>query len=144
MSDYLHKGPLSNNRRIVSGAAAIVWALCIFIFSSVPGDSLPDFAQGFLTYVGHFCEYLILGLLVTAALASPQMPLWKAASIGLLIAAFYGATDEFHQLFVSGRTCDIFDWMTDVSGALVGAVVTIFIISRQKVTASRAKDATRK
>jgi hypothetical protein len=141
---HMYRKQVSNIRRIIMAGVAILWALCIFVFSSIPGDSLPDFAKGPLTYIGHFCEYLILGILITTACASPNTPLWKAALIGLALAAFYGATDEFHQSFVSGRSCDIVDWLTDVAGAFVGSVGAIFVISRRKVTEGRAKDAARK
>ncbi len=140
----MYQKRVSNVRRIVTAGAAIIWALCIFMFSSIPGDSLPDLAKGPLSYLGHFCEYLILGILITTACASPNVPLWKAALLGLALAAFYGAVDEFHQSFVSGRYCDIADWLTDVAGALVGSLGAIFVISRRKVIESRAQDNARK
>ena len=42
---------------------------------------------------------------------------WRGAAWALLAASAYGATDEFHQLFVPGRSCDVFDWLADTTGA---------------------------
>lgn len=34
-----------------------------------------------------------------------------------LYATVYGATDEWHQYFVPGRQCDLWDWVADTLGA---------------------------
>lgn len=130
----------SNKRRIVATIAAVMWALVIFGASSIPSSGLPS-NLGALSYVAHFCEYFILGVLITLAVDTPRRPLWKTALIALVIASAYGATDEFHQMFVEGRTTDVLDWLTDTVGALLGSVATIWVISARKVKASRQKDA---
>ena len=43
-----------------------------------------------------------------------------AKAAGLVVA--YGASDEFHQLFVACRSCDVFDLMADIAGGTIGAV----------------------
>jgi len=37
----------------------------------------------------------------------------------LLASILYGATDEFHQVFVPGRTPEIYDLVADGVGALI-------------------------
>lgn len=37
----------------------------------------------------------------------------------LIFSSFYGATDEWHQSFVVGRSSDINDWLADSLGALL-------------------------
>jgi len=72
--------------------------------------------------IGHFCEYLLLGAFLSRALShhlhGPQVML-----VALLLASFYGATDEFHQLFVEGRSCDPWDWVVDTAGAALGILI---------------------
>ena len=41
----------------------------------------------------------------------------KVALGSLAVAAFYAATDEFHQLFVAGRGASLGDWAIDVAAA---------------------------
>ena len=36
------------------------------------------------------------------------------------IAAIYAASDEFHQKFVEGRSCEFRDWLIDCAGAIAG------------------------
>ncbi len=79
--------------------------------------------------LAHLSEYAVLGLLTrraTGITLNPQHPAragWKAAGLALLIAAAYAATDEFHQVFVPGRTPALGDVMIDASGAFLALLV---------------------
>jgi VanZ family protein len=125
--------------RVIALVAAILWAVLIFCLSSIPGSGFPSHPN-FLNVIAHFCEYLVLAVLLTLALNSPGQALWKTALIALAIASLYGASDEIHQLF-TGRNCDPVDWATDTCGALIGAIATVWFISARKVKQSRERDA---
>lgn|GEM_PF-4430960 len=126
--------------RVVSTALAIVWALCIFIFSSIPADSLPAFLNGWFGTLLHAIEFCILGGLVTVALCSPRIALWKAALIALALSAFYALTDVMHLFLGAGHPFDAVLLIVEIIGALVGAVVIVFVISRRRVIRSRASN----
>lgn len=53
---------------------------------------------------------------------------WKHALIAFAFTVFYACTDEFHQLFVEGRTGKITDVLIDSLGAIVFISVTAFIL----------------
>lgn len=63
--------------------------------------------------VAHFSVYGLLATLLCRALPAG----WRGALLALVIASFFGATDEWHQSFVPGRESDIMDWLADTSGA---------------------------
>lgn len=96
----------------------------IFFLSHQPGGSfsLPDIVN--IDKVLHCLVYTALGL---AALFALQ-PSWRqqhpvASGFGVvLFCLFYGITDEFHQSFVPGRSCDIFDVLADTTGGLLAVV----------------------
>lgn len=91
-------------------------ALLIFVASSrsaVAGPRIPHFDK-----VVHFCVY---GLLAT--LVCRQGRGWRAAVWSVLAVSAYGATDEWHQLYVPGRTCEWGDWFADTTGAALGVVL---------------------
>jgi VanZ family protein len=51
---------------------------------------------------------------------------WKSRGRFLLliiaaIGSVYGIVDEVHQFFVPGRDCNVWDWIADTLGALIGA-----------------------
>jgi VanZ family protein len=129
--------------RIIAAVAAIIWAGVIFALSSIPGgDFIPH--PNALNVVAHFCEYLLLSVLIALAFNSPDRAFWKTALIALIITSLYGASDEIHQLFTAGRSSDPLDWVTDTVGAFLGAAATIWILSARKVKQSRARDAQKK
>ena len=55
--------------------------------------------------------------------ATVSPPHWLLVGIG----ALYGATDEWHQRFVRGRSPELGDWVADVMGVLLG--YTILLVS---------------
>jgi VanZ family protein len=69
----------------------------------------------------HALEYGILSYLLIRALRQTQTRLVKGALImtAVALATLYAATDEFHQIFVPGRSPDIFDLLADFTGAAI-------------------------
>lgn len=54
--------------------------------------------------------------------------------------AVYAASDEFHQSFVVGRSCELRDWFIDCGGALAGLLFCYIIVKIiQKRSAFDAK-----
>jgi VanZ family protein len=72
--------------------------------------------------LGHFMEYLILGLLVTRALAMPGGWRPRHAVLSVALAACYAVSAELHQRFVPGRTAALGDVGIDTLGAIAGQV----------------------
>ena len=63
--------------------------------------------------------------------ASPVF--WKRRPVFVLFLAalsgsVYGAIDEFHQYFVPGRDCNVWDWIADTLGAFLGAAAIMLIM----------------
>ena len=66
----------------------------------------------------HFLEYTGLCLLLSFACAATWGRRYTAVS--LPIASLYAITDEVHQRFVPGRSCQATDWAIDTAGAALG------------------------
>ena len=49
--------------------------------------------------------------------------------IALGAAALYAVTDEVHQYFVPGRSCELRDVLVDTSGALTGILAAFALLS---------------
>lgn len=86
---------------------AFVMMLVIFVFSSFPGDRLPDFLDWdyLIKKSSHMIGYGLLALSYLHLLRSDPRRYW----IAWLMALLYGASDEFHQSFVPGRFASILD-----------------------------------
>lgn len=84
----------------------------------------------------HFLEYTGLCLLLSFACAATWGRRYTAVSLPL--ASLYAITDEVHQRFVPGRSCQAADWAIDTAGAALwtavcrGAAVALAALSYQK------------
>lgn len=109
---------------LVSWLPPVLWAALIFILSAQPslpktGPSIPH-----LDKLAHLVMYGVLGYFTTRALRrAHNLPLPTAIPLAILIAALYGASDEWHQSFVPPRTPSLADWLADVTGATLAQLV---------------------
>lgn len=90
----------------------------------------------------HATEYLILSILILNWLRNYEIKEWKAVVISIIISFLYACTDEFHQLFVDGRTSQFTDVLIDTFGAILGVAminVAIRIIGKIKQPKSTKK-----
>ena len=102
-------------------APVVAYMALIFFLSSLHAAPLP---QAVSDKFAHATGYVGLGLLVTRAVIGgmPRRIGWKQALLAILITTAYGASDEYHQRFVAGRSADLADLYADATGASVAAV----------------------
>ena len=69
----------------------------------------------------HFTEFLILGvsLFLTVRDLRKRSSFWIPWAIG----AAYAVSDEVHQHFVPGRSCEVRDMIIDACGVLAGVAI---------------------
>ena len=90
----------------------------------------------------HATEYLILSILILNWLRNYDIKKWKAIVVSVITSFLYACTDEFHQLFVAGRTSQFTDVLIDTFGAILGVAminVAIRIIGKIRQPKSTKK-----
>jgi VanZ family protein len=107
-------------RRVVLWGPPVVYALLIFHFSS-ESNPLPALTAAVWDKALHATEYTGFALLLCRALRGEGLRWWRSIALAVIVASVYAATDEFHQLFVIGRTADVEDWLADVVGGAAGS-----------------------
>ena len=71
----------------------------------------------YIRKIAHITEYLILGFLIFNLLKQYSVTnIYYAIGLSIL----YSCTDEFHQLFINGRSGSIRDVLIDSIGILIG------------------------
>ena len=100
-----------------------LYAGFIFYVSSIP-KPLPQISIPYFDKFLHLIEYAVFGILAARAFKSSAQPaLYKNFIIlAALASVAYGISDELHQLFVSCRSCDVFDVAADLIGGTIGAI----------------------
>ena len=137
-------------KKIIYGLLIILWMMVIFNFSNSNGISSDSLSRKLINKIvlvyeditdsdvdneyymdkldypvrklAHFTEYAILGFLTVNFCLSFNM--LYAYIFSALICFLYAMSDEFHQLFVTGRSGQFKDVLIDT----FGSITMIFII----------------
>lgn len=81
--------------------------------------------------LAHYTLYFILGILSFLVVKDYSINK-KLIIYSLLICFLYACSDEFHQLFIIGRSARVLDVMIDTFGSLCG--ISIFYIFNKKMS----------
>lgn len=135
-------------KKIISFIVLILWMIVIFSFSSADANKSTGTSDKVITTmieikdkitnnetpnnekeiivknssfyirkIAHITEYLILGFLTFNLLKQYSVTnIYYAIGLSIL----YSCTDEFHQLFINGRSGSIRDVLIDSIGILIG------------------------
>lgn len=71
----------------------------------------------------HFFLYFVLGILIINLFKSFELFNYKTILLAILLCFLYACSDEIHQLFVKGRSCEVRDILIDTIGSLSGISV---------------------
>lgn len=138
----------------------ILWMSLIFCFSNQKADDSSKLSDGLIVKVAnvfvdnnlsnekkevilnkytmlvrktaHFGIYLILGILVINLLIEYNINIKYLILISLVICLLYSISDEFHQLFIKGRSGEVRDVLIDSTGSLVGICSYYLVKNKNK------------
>ncbi len=147
-------------KKIISFIVLILWMIVIFSFSSADANKSTSTSDKVITTmieikdkitnnetpnnekeiivknssfyirkIAHITEYLILGFLMFNLLKQYSVTnIYYAIGLSIL----YSCTDEFHQLFISGRSGSIRDVLIDSIGILIGTYLYKLLFIKNK------------
>ncbi|APF22614.1 VanZ family protein [Clostridium butyricum] len=135
---------LKKKKYIINLLLIIIWMTFIFFMSNQPAETSDSQSLGIITMLSkmgidmsgmfgdianfivrkcaHFLEYMILGFLIIN-LIKQDLKLKYIILIAIGGVFLYACTDEFHQLFVSGRDGNFRDIFIDTSGGTTSALL---------------------
>lgn len=96
---------------------------------------LIDHYEIFLRKAAHFSQYLILAILLSAALKLHIKSICKVSVLSFIVGTLYAISDEIHQHFIPGRTARMIDVIIDLSGVAIGCLfvwLTVKLINKIK------------
>ena len=77
--------------------------------------------------LAHMFIYFVLSISVMTTLFTFPLKLYTRSLLSMLICFLYACSDEFHQLFVSGRGAAFTDVLVDSVGALLGVLFSLVL-----------------
>ena len=153
--------------RVLLWAAVLALMALIFTFSSQPAEQSSETSSPFVDLymhifhrdadslspeeqfdlresasflvrkAAHFSIYTLLGILLSSAVRATFSG-YKRLWLPFILGALYAVSDEFHQSFVPGRSCELRDMAIDSSGVLLG----VLLVAGVCCLLSRRKDGT--
>ena len=114
--------------RLILGIMLAGWMIIIFWFSNQPATESSEISGTISYRLVEDTEYAILGWLAFAFSGTFEMR-QKVHYIAALGFAFcYASTDEFHQLFIPGRSGQFTDVCIDTAGAAIGLLLLAILL----------------
>jgi VanZ family protein len=106
-------------KQISAWLPVVIWAFLIFHFSSgtVPLASAIHCQDFAVKKTGHILLFGALAVLSYRGLRMNGIDRKKAAVWAVVMAGLYGVSDEYHQMFTSGREPHVRDVFIDLGGA---------------------------
>lgn len=117
--------------KIIIYALLVIHWISIFILTSLPSKSLPHFALH--DKLKHFIAYLILSILLTLSLWLQEKFLRfkrEFVKFSFFITIIYATFDEIHQIFIPGRDAELFDWLANLLGIILGIYIAKLLINK--------------
>jgi VanZ family protein len=102
----------------------LAYMALIFCFSS-QSNPMPTITEHVWDKLLHTLEYAGLAVLLCRALLGEGLGSLATFVAAVLLAGAYGASDEYHQMFVPLRNPDLRDWIVDILGAALGALACV-------------------
>ena len=135
-------------KKIIKVLLVIIWMIIIFCFSNDPAPKSSKLSDGFIKKTiskvikddsketvekltkpvrkcAHFFLYFVLGILVFNCYNEKEL------LYALIICLLYSISDEIHQIFIVGRSCELFDIFIDTIGSFFG--INILNIIRKNI-----------
>lgn len=122
-STRLYNKLKTNPKLFVFLPLCLYW-LFLFALTTIPAENVPRYFDA-QDKIEHFVAYFVLAILLTFTLHfQEKVKLFseKFFVSAVLLIILYATVDEVHQIFIPGRYCDVFDWITDIIGGTAGII----------------------
>ena len=102
----------------------------LFSLDIMKNEIIQDMTSFLVRKAAHMSEYAILAILLGLRIREYKKEPWLL--LALTATAAYAATDEFHQLFVPGRSGQLKDVLIDTAGGALGLGLLALILYLQR------------
>ena len=111
----------------------VVWALLIFILSSIPSLKTPEVGISMQDKLAHVIEFGVLGFFLQKSLNHIYGSSSRIYLFVFLIGSAYAGLDEIHQSFVDGREAEVSDFIANSVGIVLSQSI-FWMVSRFRLS----------
>ncbi|GBU25986.1 hypothetical protein R83H12_02659 [Fibrobacteria bacterium R8-3-H12] len=120
-------------KNVLRKIPAILAMITLFMLSTLPGNDPFLNSVHISDKIKHFVAYFVLGITFCIWIPSIKWvakPLVYGAFV-VILCTLFGASDEYHQTFVPGRSGNLYDLAADFAGGII-AVFAYFSLIKIK------------
>lgn len=114
-------------KKIYHSLPLIVSSLVVFIISAQPTSPFILKTEWGEDKIWHFVGYFIYGIAAQIFSIGYFKTKMQILSLAFVISFVFALSDEIHQYFVPGRSCDIFDLLADCLGISISLFFYNFV-----------------
>ena len=135
-------------KRVITLILIIAWMILVFFLSNQSADDSETLSQGVLRTIlklfnlkgetliitenlirkfAHLALYTLGGILIFMHVKTYNLEDNSKVILTQVIGTTYALTDEFHQLFILGRSGEVRDILIDSLGIAIGMLVIVMI-----------------
>ena len=121
---------LEKHRTTMVFLPLIIYWIALFIGTSIPIESVPSLFE-FHDKLEHTAAYFGLSVLLNLSFIFQDkysILKMKHHIFTFAAAVLYGILDELHQILIPGRSCEIYDFVSDLIGILLGIMCMYLIM----------------
>lgn len=98
---------------------AIIYAVVVFLLSSVPGMNIPEYKFLVSDKIMHFMEYALFAILIFRSFSQlfHKQKFHYVIVVSSFFLILFALLDEYYQKYIPGRESDVADVILDVLGA---------------------------
>lgn len=138
---YFSNQPAKESAQLSNKITEVVEAIINEINIEPKGFDLHDTIRS----MAHFSLFFVLGILLFIPSFKTIPTVKKACIMSFVAGTAYAVVDETHQLFVNGRSFQIFDIAVDSAGVLMGVLLcTLLILAYFKLKSAKCIAADKK
>ncbi|NOX17310.1 MAG: hypothetical protein GXO87_03395 [Chlorobi bacterium] len=119
---------LSERKKQLVYFPLLFYWLLLFVATTLPSKALPSL--GVSDKIEHFFAYMVLAFLVLLTFHFQEkiesFHIYPVLST-IAIVSIYGLLDELHQNLIPGRDPEVYDWVANFLGAVVGVIILNYL-----------------
>lgn len=96
--------------------------------------------QPIIRKLAHFSIYTLLGMLIMNFMVTFKRSFYQCAITSVFFGFLYACSDEIHQFFIPGRSCEFRDICIDTLGVITGIIIVILITKLYRKITRKKKE----
>jgi VanZ family protein len=113
---------------VISWIITAAIAAFIFYASSWTSESIGPPVSSWQPIAYHFVAFFFLCFFLLVSLVQGKLKRNSFIAVAIILSLFYGIYDEFHQLFIQGRSCSFSDFLINSVGIYFATLLYCFRI----------------